>query len=168
VQKRSVAARRRRLALRAASGSGQIAYHGSSHAVERSSASVAQPACVRQSAPRAVSHSVSASTAANRPTNTLRHHPGSPTSPNRRAVSAGIECTAISCCCPRNALTKPNACEPKPSTATIASAARQTSTLTSRPRRSRARAGASTRKGSTSPAEALTPTAATSAPPADL
>ena len=50
----SVTARRRRLALSAASGSAQIAYHGSSHAVEQSSASVAHPACVRQSAPRAV------------------------------------------------------------------------------------------------------------------
>jgi hypothetical protein len=162
----SVTARRRRLALSAASGSAQIAYHGNSQAVEQSSASVAQPACVRQSAPRAVSHSVSASTTANRPRNTLRHQPGSPTKPNRRADSAGSECTAISCCCPRRALTKPNACEPNPSTATSASAARQTSTLTSRPRRSRARGGASTRNGKTSPAEALTPTAATSAPPA--
>jgi hypothetical protein len=44
-----------------------MAYQGSSHAVASSSASVAQPACARHSAPRAVRQSVKASTAAKPP-----------------------------------------------------------------------------------------------------
>src|SRR5438552_9732862 len=55
-----VAARRRRSPLTAASGSAQITYHGSSHAVQTSSASVAQPSITRQSAPRAVRHRATA------------------------------------------------------------------------------------------------------------
>jgi len=55
---------RRRSLLTAANGSTQIAYHGSSQAVEISRAIVVQPAATRQSAPRAVRHSANASTAA--------------------------------------------------------------------------------------------------------
>jgi hypothetical protein len=52
----SVAARRRRSPLTAASGSAQITYQGNSQAVESSSASVVHPAAMRQSAPRSVRH----------------------------------------------------------------------------------------------------------------
>jgi hypothetical protein len=85
----SVAARRRRLPLTAASGSSQVAYHGNSHAVESSSASVVQPAAMRQSAPRAVRHRAKASTATNAAMYRWRHQFGVPLSPKRRAVSAG-------------------------------------------------------------------------------
>ena len=57
-RRRTAAWRRhsRRSPPRAASGSSQIAYHGSSQAVDTSSASVAQPAITRQSEPRSVRH----------------------------------------------------------------------------------------------------------------
>jgi len=53
----------------AASGSAHSAYQGKSQAVEHKSASVAQPAAARQSAPRAVRHSANAHTAAKAPAN---------------------------------------------------------------------------------------------------
>jgi hypothetical protein len=173
-----VAAHRRRSPLTAASGSTQIAYHGNSHAVHSSSAIVLQPAATRQSAPRAVRHSASASTARKPAMNRWRHQPGGWVGtpiPNRRAVSAGTLCAATSCCCSPIALRKPSACTPKPTTptsATAASAAPAPSATRSRslacaprgvPLRARARGAASTRNGSTRPAVTFTPTPAASA-----
>jgi hypothetical protein len=166
VQNRSVAARRRRSPLTAASGRAQIAYQGKSHAVDASSASVVQPAAMRQFAPRAARHNASASTARNAATKRWRHQLGVPLRPRRRAVSAGTLWTATSCCCSPTALRKPSACAPKPITATAASTARLPTALAPTRRLSRARAGASSRKGSASPAVTLTPTPATSVPAA--
>jgi hypothetical protein len=159
----SVAARRRRSPLTAASGSAQITYQGNSHAVASSRASIAQPAATRQSPPRAVRHSAHASTAMNTPTNTCRHQVGVPLRPTRRAVSAGMLCVATSCCCSPTASRKPRAWAPKPISPSPASASRLNAAMPSTDRRSRARLGARTKKGSTSPAVTLMPTPATSA-----
>ncbi len=74
----------------AASGSAQIAYQGSSQAVQSSSAIVAQPAIVRQSAPFQAPHRVNASAARKAAVNRSRHQPGSPAMPSQRAVSCGM------------------------------------------------------------------------------
>jgi hypothetical protein len=158
-----VAARRRRSPLTAASGSSQIAYHGNSQAVESSSAAIVQPAATRQSAPLAVRHRAKASTSKKPTTNRLRHHCGTPSMPSRRAVSAGALWTATNCCCSPTALRKPSACEPKPISPTVASAARLTAAAIATRRRSRGSRGASTRKGSKRPAVTFTPTPAASA-----
>jgi hypothetical protein len=162
----SVAARRRRSPLTAASGSGQIAYHGSTQAVDASSASVLQPAATRQSAPRAVRHSAPPSTAKKPTTNRSRHQPGVPLSPTRRAVSAGMLCVETSCCCSPIAPKKPSACTPKPISPTIPTAISAAPALRATRTRSRVCDGASTRNGSASPAVSLIPTPATSAPAA--
>jgi hypothetical protein len=158
--------RRRRSPLTAASGSGQVAYHGRSHAVESNSASVVQPAAMRQSVPRAVRHSAKASATRKPAANTWRHHVGVPLSPIRRAVSAGTLCVATSCCCSPTALRKPSACAPKPSSPTAASANRLSTPLLATARRSRAWRGASTRNGSMTPAVTLIATLATTTPAA--
>jgi len=159
-----VAARRRRSPLTAASGSGQIAYHGSSQAVDISSASVLQPAAARQSAPRAVRHSAYAITIANATTKQCRHQLGVPCKPNRRAVSAGMLWTATSCCCSPTASMKPSACEPNPTSPIAATSARpMTAARATRPRLRQldpSPPAPSTRNGSTTPAVTLTPTPA--------
>jgi hypothetical protein len=166
-----VAARRRRSPLTAASGSGQIAYHGNSHAVDTSSASVLQPAATRQSAVPTppfrrgapVRHRAYASSARKPATYSSRHQPGVPRRPSRRAVSAGALCEATSCCCSPTAPRKPNVCAPKPISPTTATAASAAHALSANSTRSRARGGDSTRNGSASPAVTLTPTPAASA-----
>ncbi len=162
----SVAARRRRSPLTAARGSAQVTYHGKSHAVESSSASVVHPAATRQSAPRAVRHSAKASTAAKTPMNRWRHQLGVPLSPTRRASSAGTLWVATSCCCSPTALRKPRVCAPKPISPSATSASRLSPALPATSRRRRAPGAPSTRKGSTSPAVTLIPTLATTAPAA--
>ena len=159
----SVAARRRRWPQTAASGSAHSAYHGRSHAVEHSSASVVQPAAERQSAPRAVRHSANAHTAANANTNRCRHHVGVPLSPTRRAVSAGMLCTATSCCCSPIAPRKPSAFVPKPITPITAIAASAASAPAATPARARTPVRESTRNGNDRPADSFTPTPAASA-----
>ena len=159
----SVAARRRRSPLTAASGSGQIAYQGKSQAVDSSSASVAHPAATRQSAPRQVRHRAYARTRTNPATKQWRHQLGVPPSPTRRAVSAGMLWVATNCCCSLTALRKPSACEPKPISPSTASRARLRAAPTATRRRSRAVGGANIRNGSASPAVTLIPIPATSA-----
>jgi hypothetical protein len=159
----SVAARSRRSPLTAASGSSQVAYQGNSHAVESSNASVVHPAAMRQSAPRAVRHSAKASTAANAAMYRWRHQLGVPLSPNSRAVSAGTLWVATSCCCSPTASRKLRACVPKPISPSATSATRPRQAVASACRRSCSRAGASTRKGSASPAVILIATPVTSA-----
>jgi hypothetical protein len=117
---------------------------------------------VRQSAPRAVRHRVAASTIANPATHRSRHQLGSPLSPTQRAVSAGMLWVAISCCCSPIESRKPNACAPKPTIATIASATSAPAALAATRTRSLIPRGASTTNGSASPAEAFTPTPTTS------
>jgi hypothetical protein len=160
-----VAVRRRRSPLTAASGSGQIAYQGNSQAVDRSSASVVQPAATRQSAPRRVRHRAYMSTTKNPATKQWRHQLGVPCRPTRRAVSAGMLWVATSCCCSLTASRKPSACEPKPISPMAVSSAR----LNPAPAATRRRSfllvppAPSTRNGSARPAVTLTPTPATSA-----
>jgi hypothetical protein len=163
----SVAARRRRSPLTAASGSGQIAYHGSTQAVDASSASVLQPAATRQSVPRAVRHSAPASTAKKPITNRSRHQPGVPLKPTRRALSAGMLCVETSCCCSPIAPRKPSACTPKPISPTTPTTISAAPALRAVRTRSRALGGARTRNGSASPAVSLIPTPAASAPAAE-
>jgi hypothetical protein len=158
-----VAARRRRSPQTAASGSGQIAYHGKSQAVEASSASVLQPAATRQSVPRAVRHRAYSSTTRKPATYRWRHQLGVPLSPTRRAVSAGMLCVATSCCCSPIALMKPSACTPKPITPTTATTSRAASALSATRTRSRVRGEPSTRNGSARPAVSFTPTPAANA-----
>ncbi len=158
-----MAARRRRSLLTAASGSTQIAYHGNSHAVDTSSAIVLQPAATRQSAPRAVRHSAYTSTTMNAPMNMCRHQLGVPLSPSQRAVSAGMLCTATSCCCSPTAPRKPNACTPKPTTPTSATNSSAAHALSAMRTRSRAFGAPSTMNGSARPAVSLTPTPTASA-----
>jgi hypothetical protein len=146
----------------AASGSAHMAYQGSSQAVDSNSASVAQPAIVRQSAPRAVRHRLTPSTTTNPTTHRSRHQLGSPLSSSQRAVSAGMLWVAISCCCSPIESKKPNACVPKPTTATIASSMSAAAALIATRARSLIRRGASTMNGSTSPTDAFTPTPTTS------
>jgi hypothetical protein len=157
-----VTARRRRLSASAASGSAHIAYQGSSHAVDASRASVAQPAIARQSAPRAVRHSAIPKTSRSPAKNRSRHQPGTPLSPTSRAVSAGMLCVATSCCCSFSASRKPNAWVPKPTTATTASATSAPQAAPATPARSRQWRGASTTNGKSRPAETFTPTPTTS------
>ncbi len=159
----SVAARRRRSPLTAASGSSQVAYQGNSQAVESSSASVVHPAAMRQSAPRVVRHSAKASTATNAIMNRWRHQFGVPLSPTSRASSAGTLWVATSCCCSPTASRKLRACVPKPTSPTATSATRPRQAVATTCRRSCARAGASTRKGSARPAVILIATPVTSA-----
>ncbi len=159
-----MATRRRRLPLTAASGSAQITYHGNSHAVERSSARVLQPAATRQSAPRAVRRRANSRTSTNASRNSRRHHSGVPLSPTRRAVSAGMLCVATSCCCSETALRKPNAWTPKPTTPSSASASSQRAVPRTAFSRSRFPRAAAIMNGSASPAVTLTPTPAASTP----
>ena len=161
-----MAARRRRLPLTAARGSAQVAYHGNSHAVESSTASVIHPAATRQSAPRAVRHNATTNTATRAPMNRCRHQVGVPLSPAKRAVSAGMLWVATSCCCSPTALTNPRAWVPKPIRPTAPSVSRLSPALLTTSRRWRPREGASARKGSRIPAVTLTPTPATTAPAA--
>ncbi len=153
--------------MTAANGSGQIAYQGSSQAVDSSSASVLQPAATRQSAPRRVRHRAYARTTTNPATKQWRHQLGVPPSPSRRAVSAGMLWVATSCCCSLTALRKPNACEPKPISPTAASSARLSPAPAATRRRSRLRdpspPAPSTRNASAKPAVTLIPIPATSA-----
>ena len=149
--------------LTAASGSTQIAYHGNSHAVETSSAIVLQPAATRQSAPRAVRHSAYTSITRKPATYRLRHQCGVPLRPSRRAVSAGTLCVATNCCCSPIALRKPNACAPKPSRPTSATANSAAPAPSATRTRSLVRGEASTRNGSTRPAVSFRPTPAASA-----
>jgi hypothetical protein len=158
-----VAARRRRSPLTAASGSGQIAYHGNSHAVASSSASVVHPAATRQSAPRSVRHRAYMKITTNPAMKQWRHQPGVPCSPTRRAVSAGRLWVATSCCCSLTAPAKPNACEPKPINPIAATSTRVSAAAPVARRRSRAVGGANNRNGSASPAVTLTAIPATSA-----
>jgi hypothetical protein len=158
-----VAPRRRRSPLTAASGSTQIAYHGSSHAVDTTSAIVLQPAATRQSAPRAVRHRAYTTIARNAAAYRWRHQLGVPFSPSSRAVSAGTLCVATICCCSPIALRKPSACVPKPSSPTIAIAASAAPALSATRSRWRVPVTDSTRKGSTRPAVTLTPTPAANA-----
>jgi hypothetical protein len=158
-----VAARRRRSPLTAASGSGQIAYHGNSQAVQSSSASVVHPAATRQSAPRRVRHRAYTNTTTNPATKQWRHQLGVPVSPTKRAVSAGRLWVATSCCCSLTALAKPNACEPKPISPIPATSARLSPATATTRRRSRAVGGANIRNGSASPAVTLIAIPATSA-----
>jgi hypothetical protein len=158
-----VAARRRRSALTAASGSSQIAYHGSSQAVDSSSASIDQPAATRQSAPRAVRHSAVANTIKKPATYRWRHQAGVPVRPTSRAVSAGMLWVATSCCCSPSAFRNPSAWTPKPISPRTASAARHSRAVAATLRRSRVPGAASTRNGNTTPAVTFTPTPATSA-----
>ena len=159
----SVAARRRRSPLTAASGSAQITYQGNSQAVDSSSASVVHPAAMRQSAPRMVRHRAYANTTANPARKQWRHQLGVPPSPTRRAVSAGMLWVATSCCCSLTALMKPNAWEPKPISPRTASSARLSPAAAATRRRSRAVGRANSRNGSASPAVTLIPIPATSA-----
>jgi hypothetical protein len=96
-----------------------------------------------------------------------RHQPGVPASPTSRAVSAGTLWVATSCCCSLTALTKPNACEPKPISPSSPSSARLNTVAPAARRRSRApnpsAPAPSTRNGSASPAVTLIATPATSA-----
>jgi hypothetical protein len=167
VQKTSTAARRRRSPLTAASGSGQIAYHGNSQAVDSSSASVVHPAATRQSAPRSVRHRAYTKTTTNPAMKQWRHQLGVPTSPTSRAVSAGTLWVATSCCCSLTAPMKPNACAPKPISPSSASSARLSPVALSTRRRSRVpdpfAPAPSIRNGSASPAVTLIATPATSA-----
>jgi len=158
-----VAAHSRRSPPRAASGSSQIAYHGSSQAVDTSSASIAQPAITRQSAPRRVRHSVTDSTTQKPARYRCRHQDGVPDRPTRRAVSAGTLWVATSCCCSPTAPRKPSAWVPKPISPSTARPASDSTAPTSTARRSRHRVGASTTNGSTTPAAIFTPIPATTA-----
>lgn len=92
----------------------------------------------------------------------MRHQPGTPLRPTRRAVSAGRLCVATSSCCSFSAPRKPNAFVPNPTIATIAISTSAPAAHDATRPRSRQAAGASTTKGSTSPAEAFTPTPAAS------
>jgi hypothetical protein len=134
--------------------------------VDSKSASVVHPAATRQSVPRAVRHSATASASRKRPTNSWRHQVGTPLSPTRRAVSDGTLWVATSCCCSLTALRKPSACAPKPTSPTVASTKRLSAALPATARRSRAWRGASTRKGSITPAVTLIATPATMTPAA--
>jgi hypothetical protein len=158
-----VAARRRRSPLTAANGSGQIAYHGNSHAVASSSASVVHPAATRQSAPRSVRQRAYRKTTTKPAMKQCRHQLGVPCNPTRRAVSAGRLCVATSCCCSLTAPAKPNACEPKPISPITAISARLSAAVATTRRRSRAVGGATNKNGSASPAVTLTAIPATSA-----
>ena len=162
-----MAARRRRSPLTAASGSGQIAYHGNSHAVASSSASVVHPAATRQSAPRRVRQRAYRKTATKPAMKQWRHQLGVPCSPTRRAVSAGRLWVATSCCCSLTAPAKPNACEPKPISPIAATSARLSAAAPSTRRRSREMTpsppAANTKNGSASPAVTFTAIPATSA-----
>ena len=158
-----MAARRRRSPLTAASGSGQIAYHGNSHAVASSNASVVHPAATRQSAPRSVRQRAYNKTTTKAAMKQWRHQLGVPCRPTRRAVSAGRLWVAISCCCSLTAPAKPNACEPKPISPIAATSAKLSAAAPATRRRSRAWRGAINRNGSASPAVTLTAIPATSA-----
>ncbi len=134
-----------------------------------SSASIAQPAQARHSAPRAQRHTCQASTTANTARKACRHHAGVPDSPSSRAVSAGMLCVATSCCWSPSALRKPKAPEPKPASAITARTASHSRMLPSVRRRASRPGRESARKGSVTAAETFTPTPATSAaaaPPA--
>ena len=165
-----MAARRRRSPLTAASGSGQIAYHGNSHAVASSSASVVQPAATRQSAPRSVRQRAYKKIATKPAMKQWRHQLGGwaglPT-PTRRAVSAGRLCVATNCCCSLTAPAKPNACEPKPINPIAATTARLSAAAPSTRRRSRemirSPPAPNTRNGSARPAVTFTAIPATNA-----
>ncbi len=146
-----MAARRRRSPLTAASGSTQIAYHGSSQAVDSSSASVAPagrhaPVGAARGAPqREREHDARSRRGRGGATSSACR-----CSPTRRAVSAGMLCVATSCCCSPTASRKPSACAPKPISADDRERRAGRRRAAQHAARARARrGGASTRNGST-------------------
>ncbi len=93
------------------------------------------------------------------PRTASRHQFGSPLSPTQRAVSAGMLCVAISCCCSPSASEEAKRVRAEADDRHDREQHKRSQRRSPPPAPARARRrGASTTNGSTSPAEAFTPT----------